>query len=180
MAKLVGNRYGNALFEAGLELDKLEDFQGDLELVLASLKEEPRLETILAHPKISKGEKRDLLREVFGKNISQELLNFLYIIVDKRRERYLFAIGEEFTKLFNQHKNITEVTALTAVTMKEEAREQLRVILGKKLGKDIRIKNLVDPSLLGGVLLKIEGKIIDGSIRSQLETIERNIKTGIL
>ncbi|NMB08097.1 MAG: F0F1 ATP synthase subunit delta [Tissierellia bacterium] len=180
MAKLVGNRYANALFEAGLELNKLKEFQKDFAFVLDILEKEPKIEIILSHPKISKNEKKDLLNNIFGKTISQEMLNFLYIIVDKRRERYLIEIAKEFNKLFNEYENIVEITAITAVPMNKDSQEKLKVILGNKMNKNIILKNLVDPSILGGVLLKIENKIIDGSIKSQLENVERTIKTGTL
>lgn len=180
MAKLIGNRYGSALFEAGLELNKLDDFHKEINLILDILKREPDLETLLSHPKISKEEKKDILKNVFEKLVSQEMLNFLYIIVDKRREGHLFEIGQEFEDLFNKHKNITKVVAITSIPMKDEAQEKLKVTLGEKLRKNIVLENVVDPSILGGVLLKVEDKIIDGSIKSQLENIERTIKTGIL
>lgn len=180
MAKLVSNRYANALFEAGLELDKLKEFQKDLEYINNILEYEPKIQAILSHPKISKDEKKDLLNNIFGKNVSQEMLNFLYIIVDKRREKHLMEIAKEFNKLFNEQENIIEVTAITAVPMDSKSQEKLKVIIGNKVSKNINLKNIVDPSILGGVLLKIENKIIDGSIKSQLQNIERTIKTGIL
>lgn len=180
MAKLVSNRYAYALFEAGLELNKLTEFKDNLQDITNTLEREPKIEIILAHPKISKEEKKELLTNIFGKDVSQEMLNFLYIIVDKRREGYLMEISKEFTELFNEHENIIEVIATTAVPMDSKSQEKLKVVLGNKMKKNVYLKNIVEPDILGGVLLKIENKIIDGSIRSQLQSIERTIKTGTL
>ena len=70
------------------------------------------------------------------------MLNFLYIIVDKRRERYLIEIAKEFNKLFNEYENIVEVTAITAVPMNKDSQEKLKVILGNKMNKNIILKIL--------------------------------------
>jgi len=86
MAKLVSNRYANALFEAGLELNKLKEFQKDLEYIKNILEYESKIQAILSHPKISKDEKKDLLIIYLAKTYLKKWLNFLYITVDKRRE----------------------------------------------------------------------------------------------
>ena len=180
MAKLVASRYANALFEAGLELNKLEVFQKDLKHISNILEGEVEIQTILSHPKISKNEKKDLLNKLFGKSVSHEMLNFLYVIIDKRRENHLGEIAKEFNKLFNEYENIVEVTAITAIPMDEKSQEKLKVTLGDRMNKNIRLKTIVDPGILGGVVLNVENKIIDGSIKSQLQNIERTIKTGRL
>jgi F-type H+-transporting ATPase subunit delta len=180
MAKLIANRYANALFEAGTELNKLEEFQKDLNLIKDVLEKEPKIEIILAHPKISKDEKKDLLNNIFGKSVSGEMLNFLYIIIDKRRERYLIDINNEFNDLFNEYENIINIVAITAIPMNEKHQEKLKLTLGEKLNKNVNLKNAIDPNILGGVVLKIDNKILDGSIKAQLENIERSIKISAL
>ncbi|QQY79179.1 ATP synthase F1 subcomplex delta subunit [Keratinibaculum paraultunense] len=176
MAKLISNRYAYALFEAGLELNKLDEFKKDLEIIVHTLDMEPQIQDILSHPKISKNEKKDFVSNVFGKMVCQEMINFLYVIIDKRRESYFMSISNEFKKLFNEHENILEVTAITAVPMDKKAQDRLKVILGNKMNKTINLRNVVDKDIIGGVLLRIENKIIDGTIKGQLESMEKVIK----
>ena len=176
MAKLVSKRYAYALFEAGLELNKLDVFKEDLQVIAHVLNVEPQIQKILSHPKISKDEKKDLMSSIFGGKVSQEMLNFLYIIVDKRREGNLMEISDQFNELFNEHKNIVEVTAITAVPMDRKAQDRLAVVLGNKINKTIRLRNIVDKDIIGGVLLKVENKIIDGTVKGQLESMEKAIK----
>ncbi|CCQ94692.1 ATP synthase subunit delta [[Clostridium] ultunense Esp] len=180
MAKLVGKRYAEALFEAGLELNKLEDFKEDIENVSKVLRTEIDLQKILNHPKISKDEKKDLLSSIFRGKVSEEILNFLYIIVDKRREGSMIEISKEFEELFNEHKNILEVTAITAVDMDKKLKNKLAQVLSNKTNKTIILNNVVDRDIIGGVLLKVENKIIDGTIRGQLQSIEKTIKGATL
>lgn len=180
MAKLVGKRYAEALFEAGLELNKLESFREDIANVSSILKEELELQKILNHPKISKTEKKDLLSSIFKGKVSEEILNFLYIIVDKRREGSLIEISKEFEELFNEHNNILEVTAITAIDMNKKVKNKLTQVLSNKTNKTIKLNNIVDSDVIGGVLLRIENKIIDGTIKGQLQSIEKTIKGATL
>ncbi len=176
MAKLISNRYAYALFEAGLELNKLEEFKRDLEAIVHTLDMEPQIQDVLSHPKISKNEKKDFVSNIFGKMVCQEMINFLYVIIDKRRESYLMEIADEFKKLFNEHENILEVTAVTAVPMNKEAQNRLKVVLSQKMDKIISLRNIVDKDIIGGVLLRIENKIVDGTIKGQLESMRKTIK----
>lgn len=176
MAELVANRYAKALFEAGLELDKLDGFKEDLNLLVKALESHEDLARILAHPKISKDEKKKILKNIFNENVNVEFLNFLYVIIDKRREGHLESISERFTELYNDHNNIEEVTCFTAIPMEEESMEKLKDKLSKSMNKTIVLKNVVDKSILGGIVLKTGNKVIDGSYKGQLGEIEKLIK----
>ncbi|NLW40402.1 MAG: F0F1 ATP synthase subunit delta [Tissierellia bacterium] len=176
MAKLVGKRYALALFEAGLELNNLEKFKEDIKSITEVIEKEELLQKVLKHPKISKDEKKELLTSIFKEQVSQEILNFLYVIIDKRREGFILDISKEFVKLFNEHNNILEVTAVTAVEMDNKMKDKLITVLSNKTKKKIVLNNAIDKNIIGGVLLKVENKIIDGTIKGQLQNIEKAIK----
>lgn len=175
MAELVSKRYALALFEAGLELDKIDAFKDELILLKNVFESEDRLLDILDHPRINKDEKKELVDNIWGEKVSKEMLNFLYILIDKRRESSILDIQEEYEELYNEEKNIVEVVAKTAVPMEESAKEKLKRVLGEKLGKTVELSNQVDESIMGGVLLQIEDKLIDGSLKGQLEAIGKEI-----
>lgn len=176
MAKLIGKRYALALFDAGQELEKVDDFKEELNYIIEILNKESELVSILEHPKISKKDKKELIVSVFGEDISEEIKNFLYIIIDKGRERNIFDINKEYKTLYNENKNLVEAVAVTAVPMNKDSQDKLSVVLSEKLGKTVKIDNEVDKSILGGVLLKMENKVIDGTIKGRLESMERTIK----
>jgi F-type H+-transporting ATPase subunit delta len=176
MADLVSKRYALACFEAGLELEKLEAFKEELSKVATVLEKEEDLKKVLFHPKVKKDEKKELLKAVFEKLVCQEMLNFLYVLVDKRRENLVLDIHKEFEKLYNEHQNTAEVVAITSVKMDDTLKEKLAKALENRLNKNIKLVNKVDKDIIGGVLLKIENKVIDGTIKGQLKEIERVIK----
>lgn len=176
MAKLIGNRYASSLFEVGLELEKVESFYKELDYVNNIFKSEDKLFQIFTHPRISKDEKKSLINEVFKNNISVEIVNLLYIVIDKKREKYLFDLIENYKSIYDEHEGIVDVDVVTAVTMEESAIKQLEEVLKNKLAKKIRLNNEVDKSIIGGVLLKIDDKIIDDTLINRLRSIETSIK----
>ena len=176
MAELVAKRYAGALFEAGLELEKIDEFRDDLESIVNVLDSEDDLYKILAHPKISKDEKKELVKALFGENINREVLNFLYILIDKRRESNIKSIFDTFQGEYNLHKGIVEVTAITAVEMDDERKDKLTKALSEKMDKKVILTNTIDKDIIGGVMLKTSDKFIDGSIKGQLEDMEKAIK----
>lgn len=176
MAKLIGSRYASSLFEAGLDLDKIEKFYEELNFIENVFGSEPKLFQIFIHPRISKDEKKSLVEEIFGHRISKEVLNFLFIIIDKRREKNLFKIIEEYEFIFNEYKEIVNVVAITAVPMREKSKEKLKKVLQDKFNKEIQLSNEVDESIIGGVLLRMDNSIIDSTLKSRLKDMEMAIQ----
>nr|WP_300006060.1 F0F1 ATP synthase subunit delta [Tissierella sp.] len=175
MAELVGKRYASSLFDVAVDLKKIDDFHSQLEFIKNIFNSESKLITILEHPRISRGEKKTLVEDIFKKNISQEILNFLFIIIDKRREDSLMDIIKEYNNFFKEYKGILDVEAVTAVPMEEEKQQRLKLVLKGKFHKEINLSNRVDPSIIGGVLLKLDEKLIDSTLKHELKEMESMI-----
>lgn len=171
MAKLVSNRYALALFEAGLDIGKTSEFNKELDFLKLVFEKEAKLFQILNHPRISKSEKKDLIDNIFKGKLSEEMINFLYILVDKRREGFILDIVEKYKEIFNDHENILNVVAITAIPMDQSSKDKLQTILSNNLNKKVTLSNKVDKTIIGGVLLRVENKIIDGTVKGQLESI---------
>lgn len=180
MAKLVANRYAISLFQAGIELKKIEQFHRELNFMGKILEKELKLFNILKHPRISKDEKKNIINEIFEENVSKEIKNFFYIIIDKRREGSLIDIVDEFNNEYNEFKNIVNVEAITAVKMEESAKGKLVKTLEEKMNKNIILTNKIDKSIIGGVILKLDHKFIDNTLKNQLENMNTQIKGASL
>lgn len=176
MAELVGKRYSASLFEVGIELDKMDTFHKEINFIKDIIEDNNSILKILEHPEISKREKRDVVEEIFGEMVSKEMLNFLFITIDKRREKNIINIVDEFNKLFKDYRGIVDIEAVTAVPMNEEASERLKTVLGNKLKKEINLSNRVDHSIIGGVMLNMDEKIIDSTLKTQLGEMESMFK----
>ena len=135
MAELAAKRYATSLFEVGRELNKIDDFHSQLEFIGKVFNSEEKLLQILEHPRISKREKRTVVEELFKKDLADEVLNFLFIIIDKRREDSFMDMIKEYNILFKEYKGILDIEAVTAVPMKDSSVEKLKLVLKDKIGR---------------------------------------------
>ena len=118
MAKLVSKTYGEALFELVLEKGTMDEALEELNGVLGVLKEHGELDQLLTHPKISKEEKISVMEQVFKGRISDDVLGFLLILIEKGRYTELPAVAEYFISQVREYKNIgtAQVTSAFPVT----------------------------------------------------------------
>ncbi len=163
------------MFELGKEEDKLSVFRAELASVLRIMEEYPDLKKLLLHPRIRREDKKLLLERVFSEELSKELLNFLKLLTDRRRESYLEAIYKDYLDLLNKEENILEVEVRSAISLPDDLRNKLVEKLTALTGSRISIKEKVDPEIIGGLILKIGDRIIDGSIRKDLEALKNKI-----
>jgi len=175
MAELVSKRYASALFEVAFEIDQYELVKDELSFILNCLKDEPSLRQLLESPLISSNEKKEILSSIFKENISTETFNFLCVVVDKGRESYIESIIEEYKILADSAKNKIDAVAITAVPMDKQDLLKLQVNLSMSSGKNIQLQNQVDPTVIGGVLVKIGDKVIDGTVKSRLANMQEQL-----
>lgn len=169
--------YAEALFELACETDCLEDVSLDLISVTDIFEKNPEFLNLLSAPNLSKDEKIDSLKKVFG-NDEGILMNFLCLLTEKQRIGYISEICADFKKLYNKHKNIEEVTVTTSIPLNESERNKLIVKLQNKLGKRIKLIENIDTSLIGGVRLSYGDTLIDNSITSRINSISKELKNN--
>ena len=175
MDKLVVKRYAEALFDAAVEMDKLSEFGEQINFVSDVFSDNEELTAIFEHPKLTKADKKNMLDELFKEKVSVEILNLCYIMVDKGRNKYIKYVSEEYNKLSNRKLGIVQAKAITAIPMTDEEKEHLQTTLSNKLNKKIILTNSIDESVVGGVLVEVEGKIIDGSIKGKLHELYKSL-----
>lgn len=175
MAKLVANVYSNALFEVAIEENKIDQLYNELTQITDLFSEYPDFFELFKTPKISVEDKKKSIEEVFEGKISTEMLNFLKIVLDKRRSNAIFSIKSEFDKKVYAHKGIEKATAETAVPLDSEEMKRLENALGDMTGKKIELKNVINPNVIGGLLLRVGDKVVDGSIRKRLSDMQDSL-----
>ncbi|MDK2917557.1 MAG: F-type H+-transporting ATPase subunit delta [Candidatus Petromonas sp.] len=180
MAKLVSKAYSEALFEVALEENKTDLFLDELQFVVDTFKMYPDFYELFKSPLIKVDEKKKIISEIFGDKLSDEMNNFLKIILDKRRGYYIEQIKWEFEKMVNHHKGIIKAVAVTAVPLSDEEKMSLQEKLSNVTGKNIKLTNEIDQNLLGGVLVRIGDKVIDGSIKGRLEEMKESLSKIIV
>lgn len=175
MAQLVAKTYAKALFEVATESNQLDKFAEELKFVLETFQHHPMFYELYKTPQISNDEKKGIISEVFEKTLSAEVMNFLKILLDKRRTGNFEEIAKEYQRLANDYNNIVEGVAVTAISLKKEDQDKIESKLSNITGKKIKLKNEVDPSIIGGILVRIGDKVIDGTVQSRLGELQEDL-----
>lgn len=176
MAELtVEKTYGKALYDVAAELGKVQPFLEELQAIRELLLREPDFFELIKTPVISGSEKKQIVDQVFSGKISQEILNFLFVLIDKRRTVNFPRIVDQYVYYVEQSKGYTQGVIYSTATLSAEQLSGFEGKVGRLLAKKVALENRLDASLLGGVKIMVEGKIIDASIRKRLEDLTVSI-----
>ena len=173
----IAEKYANALFELGQEKDELATIGEEFAEVAALLEENQELNQVLEHPSLDYKQKKEILAEVFSGQLSTTFLNFIKLLVDKKREVYLTEIHQQFKELIAAEENRLTVEVETPLELSAKHKSKLQDKLKTALDKEIELEIEVKPDLIGGLVLKIGDKVIDGSIKNYLQEVELNLQT---
>jgi F-type H+-transporting ATPase subunit delta len=167
------------------DLLPLADAEGILERVkdeLCYLREllisKPRLKDFLNNPSISKDSKKGIISELLNNNLSPVTKNHLNLVIDEERQGLLIDIIGEFCRLVRKAEKV-HVLVTTSAPLPNETAKRLSTELSLALGKDLELNLAVDDSILGGIILRIGDRIIDGSISGRLQRLGEYLKKDI-
>ena len=172
---LVAKRYAKALFEGANERKMLDQVEQDLNLIVKIMKDTEGFLTFFRHPKISTDVKKELITSVFQNQISTISQNFLFQLIDNQRIEYAEEILFQYVILANEARKVVDIEAVTAVELEESDKNSIIQMFSKKMNKTVRLTNFIDPSILGGMIVKIGDRIYDGSLSSQLNMMKKNL-----
>lgn len=183
LANQLAIKYAQAIYELAAEKDMLNVVEQELRLVESTIASYHDLSTLMYHPQVLAKAKQETIRKVFEQDLTDFVLKFLLLLVDKRRETVLPDIIREYIKMANEARNILEAEVITAMPLLESQENALVNKLGAVTGKKVLITKSIDTSIIGGMIVKIGDKLIDGSIVRQLATLKNallnNEVTGI-
>jgi ATP synthase F1 delta subunit len=181
MAELtVDMTYGTALYEAASELAKTEQIAEEADEVLAVMEAEPDLRAFVDFPAISAEEKKKALQNIFGGHIADELMNFIYVLIDKRRMGQFERIIKVYKDLMNQVEGVAYGVVYSAAPLDEKRLAEIEEQTSKLLQENIKLTNEVDNDLIAGIKVLVEGKIIDATYRRKFDELasQMNISQG--
>ncbi|WP_305042252.1 ATP synthase F1 subunit delta [Geoalkalibacter sp.] len=175
----ISKRYARALIELGAEQDKLEQYAGELDRVLEAFAVEKQLQTVLVSPSVT-GEKRSaILSDLAGKlQLSPGIRNFLGLLLEKQRLRFLPQIVEHFRKFADELSGTLRAQLTSAAELDAAQAAVIRSGLEQQTGRKVILDTRVDPALIGGLKAEIGGRIFDGSLSTQLKRIEDKLTKG--
>ncbi|HCK34666.1 MAG TPA: hypothetical protein DHW20_05840 [Gemmatimonadetes bacterium] len=174
----VARNYAETLFELARRNESIQEYGDALGMVAGLLEDDSRFRTFVETPRIDDENKKDVIRKVFRDKAPKQVINFVLITIDKRRQTLLREISAEYLLLLDDHlgREHVEVTVARPLddTTANVVSERLSKMLGKQAIPHIRVK----PEILGGLIVRTGDMIYDRSVRRRLEDLRRRLLTA--
>lgn len=172
---LIANRYAKALFRLAYEQENLEQVNNDIRLLQGYCNEAEGFMELLISPVIKPQQKKEALHSVLENKVEPSTMSFIDLLITNNRESLLEDINRGFISLYKQEKGIKSVTLYTAVEMDQLQLEAINQFLQKQFNAPVEITLKVNPELLGGFKLTIDGKMADASLSSKLKNMKKQL-----
>ncbi len=177
MAKLVSKVYGEALFELALEKQSIDTLFDEVLVVREALSENKELIQMLTHPQIAKEERLSVVEKVFRGRVSDDLTGFLLLVVDKGRAGELDAVLGYFLSKVKEYKKIGVVDVASAIELSAAQKKQIESkLLATTDYTTVEMRYSTEPALIGGLVIRIGDRVVDSSIRTKLQQLEKQLQ----
>lgn len=175
----IAKRYAKALVQIGSEAGSVDGFNAELARFSTLIAESRELGSVFANPAYGIGAKREIMKDLVASlKISPMVANMLMILLERGRISVLPQISECYGAFADELSGVIRPTLSSGLPLEAAQIEEIRVALAKSTGKKVELKVEVDPSLIGGVVTKIGGKVFDGSVKTQLARIQDILQKG--
>jgi F-type H+-transporting ATPase subunit delta len=171
----VARRYARALFDLAREKGLVDQVDQELGLVVSMIQQNPRLRAVMDDVLIVPEVKRDLVGKLFTGKVSQLVMNFLFVVIAKRREAYIPQMYRAYLDLANEARGIVEVEVRSAVPLPDQTLQALEAKLAKRTGKRVKFQTQVVPELIGGLVVRVGDQLMDGSVKTRLRRMHERL-----
>ena len=178
LTKKIASPYARALFDFAVEQNIMHQVTADFQNLEIFLNESSELSNYLTNPVVNQAAKRDILTKTLQSQVNTETFKFLMVLVTRDRINLLESIITNYLDLVYETASIKMITVISASEFSNSQKNKLVKKLKKLIdAREIRLDVRIDPSLIGGFLIKTESKVIDFSIKNQLENLARHLDT---
>lgn len=179
IATKVVEPYAEALMSLAQEKNNTDEIGDDIRAILSLLSDSAELNTFFQNPLLKAEEKKRVLREIVGEEINPYLLNFLLLLVDRRRIAFIEGICQKYLELLRKLNNTVLAEITSAVRLYEGEAERLSEKIIQLTGAaSVEIATKIDPDIIGGVIIKVGSQVYDASLRGQLRRISLSLSNA--
>jgi len=172
---IISVRYTKSIFALALEKGIVEVVKNDMENIFSVMNESHELSLVFQNPVLKPSNKQDIIKQLFGATFHPITLAFINLLIKNRREEYLHDISKNFLSKYRQMKGIETGTFTTAVSIKPETLEMIKVLIKKSMNIEVELSNTVDSKIMGGFVLRVGDTQYDASVQSNLNKIKRKL-----
>ena len=170
----VSSHYGLALYSLAVDLDKVSEYQLEVKELSRIFKENVDFIMILGSSFLPLEERQEILRKTL-KGVSDNIMAFIMVIMDNNRTNEMLDIFESFNSYCNEYRGVSEGLVYSAFKLEQKVIDQIQAKIEKVEHNKVELKNIVDPSLIGGVKIVIHDHIYDGSIKHHIEVMKSDL-----
>jgi F-type H+-transporting ATPase subunit delta len=170
---LVASRYAKSLLGLAIEQSKLEEAFADMKLVAKTCNENRDFSLLLKSPIVKSDKKQSILTAIFGTKLSELGSAFVAIIVRKKREYLLEEIASEFVKQYKKHKHIVTAKVTSVVKLDDAMKARIVKLVSSNEGEGVELIEVIDPSIIGGFIVRVGDKEVDASIIGRLADLKQ-------
>jgi F-type H+-transporting ATPase subunit delta len=167
-------RYSRALFEAALENKIIDKVNNDM-ILISEVCKAPETKELLSNPVIPPSKKVAIFHKMFEGNVEKITLSLIDLLVKNSREAFLPGIARVFISETLKYKGITEAVLTSAVAVTPEVRKQIIDLVSETFTTKVDLKEIVNPEIIGGFVLRIGDNFIDASIKKKLRKIRKEL-----
>ena len=171
----IAKAYGRTLYDLAVECESVEQMLDEITVLRQAFEENPQFLTLMGTPNLTKEERIAIIDETFGGKVHIYLLNFLKVLVKNGASHEFIDAAKQFRNEYNWENGIETVTVVSAVALDAAQESELVGKLEKLTGKKIQLEKTVDPSVMGGIRLQMEGRQMDGTVKNKLDAIRSRL-----
>lgn len=175
---LIPRRYAKALYKFALEHGSVKAVYDEMKEVTEAFAGNPDLQKTLANPFVSNDDKAALLKAAAGAKVENDYLGFIKLLLENRREDFMYLIALSFRDLYRKENNISQVRITTATALPEAEMAKLRAMVAKAFpAQTLEFSDRVDPELIGGFVVDVDDARMDASISNEIEQLRLTLIT---
>ena len=173
---LIPQRYAKALYKLAEERNNTSAVYEEMKILAKSFTDNPVLQKVLANPFVKREDKAKLLITAAGENVEADYRSFAELIIDRERTEYAHLMALAYCDLYRKENNIARVRIITAAKLGEDQLQKLRDVVSKAFPKlKLEFSYDVNPDLIGGFVIDVDGQRLDASISNEIEQLRLNL-----
>lgn len=177
MAKLVSKVYGDALFQAAVEANQMDEMYEEITQLLRILGENPELQNVLNNPKILREEKEGVIETVFRGRVMNEIVELMKLMIAKGRYSQIESVFTYVIGLVKEEKKIGIAYVTTPSELTDKQKEEIKNrLLETTVYESFEMNYTVDDSLIGGMIIRIGDRVVDSSIKTKLYELSKELR----
>lgn len=179
MISEISERYASALLELAEDENQLEEYKEEVEQLLRIFIDNKELKSLFCAVKMNKEDKKNFIDQTFGKVCNTNITNYLKVMVDKGRSRYIQESLESFVQQADEKLGVMHATVISARKLSEVDFVRIQKTIENKTNKTIVLNNVIEPSVISGIKVIYDNKVIDMTMANKIQNMKDEIMKGV-